>query len=48
MGKDVGMGVGPLERAQHAGGGGPTPGHRMGEVGPRLVERTNAVFLGHC
>ena len=28
MDEDVGVGVGPLERAQHAGGGGPTPGHR--------------------
>ena len=28
MNDDVGGGVGPAERAQHAGGGGPTPGHR--------------------
>ena len=28
MDEDVGVGVGPSERAQHAGGGGPTPGHR--------------------
>ena len=28
MDKDVGGGVGPAERAQHVGGGGPTPGHR--------------------
>ena len=28
MDEDVGVGVGPLERAQHARGGGPTPGHR--------------------
>jgi transposase-like protein len=28
MDDDVGEGVGPAERAQHAGGGGPTPGHR--------------------
>ena len=28
MDEDVGVGVGPLERAQHAGGGGPTPGPR--------------------
>ena len=28
MDDDVGVGVGPAERAQHAGGGGPTPGHR--------------------
>ena len=28
MDDDVGGGVGPAERAQHAGGGGPTPGHR--------------------
>jgi len=28
MDKDVGGGVGPAERAQHAGGGGSTPGHR--------------------
>ena len=28
MDEDVGVAVGPSERAQHAGGGGPTPGHR--------------------
>jgi hypothetical protein len=28
MDDDIGVGVGPAERAQHAGGGGPTPGHR--------------------
>ena len=28
MDEDVGVGVGPSERADHAGGGGPTPGHR--------------------
>ena len=28
MAEDVGVGVGPSERAQHAGGGGPTPGQR--------------------
>ena len=28
MDEDVGVGVGPAERAQHAGGGGPTPEHR--------------------
>ena len=28
MDKTIGVGVGPSERAQHAGGGGPTPGHR--------------------
>ena len=28
MDDDVGGGVGPAERAQHAGGGGPTPGQR--------------------
>ena len=28
MDKDVGGGVGPAERAQHAGGGGSTSGHR--------------------
>ena len=28
MDEDVGVGVGPSERARHAGGGGPTPGHR--------------------
>ena len=28
MDEDVGVGVGPSERAQHAGGGGPTPRHR--------------------
>ena len=28
MDEDVGVGVGPSERAHHAGGGGPTPGHR--------------------
>ena len=28
MNKDVGVGVGPAERAQHVGGGGPTPGQR--------------------
>ena len=28
MDEDGGVGVGPSERAQHAGGGGPTPGHR--------------------
>src|SRR6187401_1015233 len=28
MDDDVGVGVGPSERARHAGGGGPTPGHR--------------------
>ena len=28
MDEDVGVGVGPSERAQQAGGGGPTPGHR--------------------
>ncbi len=28
MDKDVGVGVGPAERAQHVGGGGPTPGHQ--------------------
>jgi hypothetical protein len=28
MDDDVGVGVGPAERAQHAGGGGPTPGRR--------------------
>jgi hypothetical protein len=28
MDEDVGVGVGPSERAQYAGGGGPTPGHR--------------------
>ena len=29
MDKTIGVGVGPSERAQHAGGGGPTPGHRQ-------------------
>ena len=28
MDDDVGEGVGPAERAQHAGVAGPTPGHR--------------------
>src|SRR5688572_8942997 len=28
MDEAVGMGVGPAERAHHAGGDGPTPGHR--------------------
>jgi hypothetical protein len=28
MDDDVGVGVGPAERARHAGGDGPTPGHR--------------------
>ena len=28
MDDDVGVGVGPAERAPHAGGDGPTPGHR--------------------
>ena len=28
MDDDIGVGVGPAERAQHAGGGGPTAGHR--------------------
>ena len=28
MDDDIGVDVGPAERAQHAGGGGPTPGHR--------------------
>jgi transposase len=28
MDEDVGAGVGPAERAHHAGGDGPTPGHR--------------------
>ena len=28
MDDDVGVGVGPAERARHAGGGGPTPGRR--------------------
>src|SRR3954449_1483771 len=28
MDYDVGMGVGPAGRARHAGGDGPTPGHR--------------------
>jgi transposase-like protein len=28
MDDDVGVGVGPAERARHASGGGPTPGHR--------------------
>ena len=28
MDEDVGTGVDPSERGQHAGGGGPTPGHR--------------------
>ena len=28
MDDGIGVGVGPSERAQHAGGGGPTPGHR--------------------
>ncbi len=28
MDEEFGVGVGPSERAQHAGGGGPTPGHR--------------------
>ena len=28
MDEDVGAGVGPSERAQHAGGGGPTPERR--------------------
>ena len=28
MDEAVGMGIGPAERAHHAGGDGPTPGHR--------------------
>src|SRR3954463_2137987 len=28
MDDDIGMGVGPAGRARHAGGDGPTPGHR--------------------
>ena len=28
MDENIGVGVGPAERAQHAGGGGPTPGQR--------------------
>ena len=28
MDEDVGVGVGPAERARHASGDGPTPGHR--------------------
>ena len=46
MGEDVGVGVGPLERAQHAGGGGPTPGPRRRMSARRKQDAALRVLRG--
>ena len=46
MDEDVGVGVGPSERAQHAGGGGPTPGHRQRMSARRKQDAVRRLLRG--
>ena len=46
MDEDVGVGVGPLERAQHAGGGGPAPGHRRRMSARRKQDAVQRLLRG--
>ena len=46
MDEDVGAGVGPAERAQHAGGAGPTPGHRQRMSARRKQEAVLRLLRG--
>ena len=46
MDEDVGVGVGPLERAQHAGGGGPTPGHQRRMSARRKQDAVRRLLRG--
>ena len=46
MNDDVGGGVGPAERAQHAGGGGPTPGHQRRMSARRKQDAVRRLLRG--
>ena len=46
MDEDVGAGVDPTERAQHAGGAGPTPGHRQRMSARRKQEAVLRLLRG--
>ena len=46
MDEDVGEGAGPSEHAQHAGGGGPTPGHRRRMSARRKQEAVLRLLRG--
>ena len=46
MDDDVGVGVGPSERAQHAGGDGPTPTHRRRMSARRKQEAVLRLLRG--
>jgi transposase len=46
MDEDVGVGVGPAERAQHAGGAGPTPGCRLRMSARRKQEAVLRLLRG--
>ena len=46
MDEEVGVGVGPAERAHHAGGDGPTPGHRRRRSAHRKQEAVLRLLRG--
>jgi hypothetical protein len=46
MDEAIGVGVGPAERAQHAGGDGPTPGHRRRRSARRKQEAVLRLLRG--
>ena len=46
MDEEVGVGVGPAERAHHAGGDGPTPGHRRRMSAHRKQEAVLRLLRG--